>query len=58
MEHFSLCLDGLCLLGQSVIHLVFAGRLTGRRPKIWHFAAYFVLLCAMQRFFTDRKSVV
>ncbi len=52
MDYFSLCLDGLCLIGLSVIHIVFASRLTGKKQKIWHFAIYFFLLCTIQWFFT------
>lgn len=52
MDYFGLCLDGLCLLGQSVIHIAFVGRLTGKKQKIWHFAIYFFLLCVMQWSFT------
>ncbi len=52
MDYFGLFLDGLCLLGQGVVHIVFAGRLTGKRPKLWHLAGYLLLLCAMQWFFT------
>ncbi len=48
MDYFSLFLDGLCLLGQSVAHIVFASRLTGKKQKIWHFVLYFFLLCTMQ----------
>ena len=52
MDYFSLCLDGLCLLGQSVVHIAFVSRLTGKKQKIWHFAIYFFLLCTIQWFFT------
>ena len=52
MDYFSLCLDGLCLLGQGVTHIAFVSRLTGKKQKIWHFAIYFFLLCAIQWFFT------
>ncbi len=52
MDYFSLFLDGLCLLGQSVMHIVFASRLTGKKQKIWHLAVYFFLLCTMQWMFT------
>lgn len=52
MDYFSLCLDGLCLLGQSVTHIAFVSRLTGKKQKIWHFAIYFFLLCTIQWFFT------
>ena len=52
MDYFGLCLDGLCLLGQSVMHIAFVSRLTGKKQKIWHFAVYFFLLCTIQWFFT------
>lgn len=52
MDYFSLCLDGLCLLGQSVMHIAFVSRLTGKKQEIWHFAIYFFLLCTIQWFFT------
>ncbi len=53
MDYFSLFLDGLCLFGQSVMHIVFVSRLTGKKQKIWHFAIYLFLLCAMQWIFTE-----
>lgn len=56
MEYFSVCLDGLCLAGQSVMHIRFVGRLTGKRQKIWHFAAYLLLLGAIQ-FISVRLAV-
>ena len=52
MDYFSLCLDGLCLLGQSVMHIAFVSRLTGKKQKIRHFVIYFFLLCTIQWFFT------
>ncbi len=52
MDYFSLCLDGLCLVGQSVMHIAFVSRLTGKKQKIWHFVIYFFLLCTIQWFFT------
>lgn len=52
MDYFSLCLDGLCLLGLSVMHIAFVSRLTGKKQKIWHFVIYFFLLCTIQWFFT------
>lgn len=48
MEYISSCLDGLCLAGQSILHLLFASRLTAKKPKILHFAAYFSLLCVIE----------
>ena len=52
MDYFGLCLDGLCLLGLSVMHIAFVSRLTGKKQKIWHFVIYFFLLCTIQWFFT------
>ncbi|MCI8869152.1 MAG: sensor histidine kinase [Lawsonibacter sp.] len=46
MDYFSLCMDGLCLVGQSVMHIGFAGRLTGKKPPLGCFAAYLCLLGA------------
>ena len=48
MDYFSLCLNGVCLAGQGVLHLSFAGRLTGERPKLRHFAVYLSLLCIIE----------
>lgn len=53
MDDFSLCLNGLCLLGQSILHIVFVSCPTGKKWKMWHFAVYFFLLCAIQWFFTQ-----
>ncbi len=52
MGCFSLFLDGLCLLGQGVMHIAFVSRLTGKRPRLRHFAIYLLLLCTMQWIFT------
>ena len=48
MDYFGLCLDGLCLAGQGVLHIAFTGRLTGKKRKAWHFAVYFSILCAIE----------
>ena len=48
MDCFSLCLDGLYLAGQSMTHILFTSRLTGKKAKIQHFAAYFSLLCTVE----------
>ncbi|NCE64395.1 ATP-binding protein [Pseudoflavonifractor sp. 524-17] len=48
MDHFALLMDGLCLAGQGVMHLFFAGRLTGKKWKLGHFAAYLLLLGVLQ----------
>ncbi len=41
-------MDGLFLAGQSVMHVFFTGRLTGKKPKILSFAVYFFMLCVIQ----------
>ena len=48
MEPFSLFLDALGLTGQSILHIIFTGRLTGKRPRLWHFPAYLAFLCAIE----------
>ncbi|MCI8688499.1 MAG: GHKL domain-containing protein [Lawsonibacter sp.] len=48
MDYFALLLDGICLLGQGVMHLLFVGRLTGKKKKPLHFAVYILLLTALQ----------
>jgi len=53
MDYFNLLLDGLCLLGQSVTHIVFVSRMTGKKSQIWHLAVYFFLLCILQWLFTQ-----
>jgi len=51
MDGFSFALDGLCLLGQGVLHIAFLCRLTGKSRKPRYFAAYLFLLCVMEWFF-------
>ena len=53
MDYFSLCLSVLCLTGQSVMHIAFIGRLTGKKPGFRHFSVYFSLLCILDWFFTE-----
>lgn len=48
MDYFSLFLDGLCLSGQSVMHIVFAYRLTGKTAKAWYFVLYLLLLSILE----------
>ncbi len=48
MDVFSLCLEGVALAGQAALHIGFAGRLTGKRPRPWHFAVYLALLAAVE----------
>ena len=49
MDYFALLMDSLCLLvGHGVMHMVFIGRLTGKNLKRRYFAAYLLLLAALQ----------
>ena len=48
MDYFAPFLDALCLGGQGVMQLCFAGRLAGKRANAWHFAVYLLLLGAVQ----------
>lgn len=43
MNYYSFCLDMLCLMGQSVLHILFIRRLTRKGQKIW-IVVYFFLL--------------
>ena len=46
--YISLCLDGLCIAGQAIMHILFTGRLTGKTPRLRHFSVYFLLLCTVE----------
>ncbi len=48
MDYFALLLDGICLLGQGVMHILFVSRLTGKKLKPLRFAVYILLLIALQ----------
>ena len=48
MDYFALLLDGICLLGQGVMHILFVSRLTGKKLRPLHFAVYLLLLTALQ----------
>ena len=48
MDYFALLLDGICLLGQGVMHILFVSRLTGKKQKPLYFAVYILLLTALQ----------
>ena len=52
MDWFSLLLTGLSLGGQGVMHICFVSRLTEKRQKLWHFAAYLLLLGALELVWT------
>ena len=49
MDYFVLFLDSFCLVvGHGVMHMVFISRLTGKKQKLWCFAAYILLLGVVQ----------
>lgn len=48
VDGFSLLLDILTLTGLAAAHVLFTGRLTGRTPRLRHFAAYCLLTFAIQ----------
>lgn len=48
MDYFALFLDGVCLTGQGVMHVIFAGHLTGKKQKLWHIVVYCLALHAIQ----------
>ena len=48
MDYFALFLDVLCIAGQGVMHVIFVSRLTGKKQKLWYFAAYILLLAALR----------
>lgn len=53
MDYFSLFLDGLCLAGQSVLHISFVCRLTGKQCRLRHFLTYLFLLCIIEWMFRE-----
>ena len=48
MDHFSLIMDGISIIGQGVAHIFFVSRLTGKGRRLWHFAVYCLTLCVIQ----------
>lgn len=48
MDWFGLLYNGAALLGQGAGHLIFLGRLTGKRVKLWHFTVYGLMLCLIE----------
>lgn len=52
MDLFNVCLNGLSLAGQAVMHSLFVCRLLGKRLKIRYIAAYGSLLCAIEFIFS------
>lgn len=51
MDYFSVCFDAVCLAAQSIMHIAFISRLTGKKERLWNFAVYFFLLCLIELVF-------
>lgn len=48
VDWFSLCLSGVTLAAQGILHMAFLCRLTGKRGRAWHFALYLTLLWGVE----------
>lgn len=48
MDSFLFAVNSFCLAAQSIAHLLFAGALTGNRPRIRHFAFYLCTLALVE----------
>lgn len=44
MDYFGLLSDMTCLAGQSIMHLLFTSKLTGKKPRLLLFPVYFLLI--------------
>lgn len=51
VDYFSICLDVMSLIAQSIMHMAFVSRLTGKKGKLRHFVVYFCLLCVLEFLF-------
>lgn len=49
MDTFIFLLNSFCLIIQSVMHLLFASGLTGKKTKLRDYASYIVLLCILDQ---------
>ena len=49
MDWFSFLLVVFTLAGLSVVHIVFAARITGKKWKPWQLVLYFFMLCLIQK---------
>ncbi len=47
MDRFDQLLNAIGTLGQGILHIYFVSRLTGKTARLWHFAIYSALLCAV-----------
>lgn len=53
MDYFSICFGVMYLAVQSVMHIAFVCRLTGKKERVWHFLVYFSLLFIMECLFHE-----
>ena len=49
MDWFGFLLVVVTLAGLSIVHIVFAARITGKKWKLWQLALYFFMLCLIQK---------
>lgn len=48
MDWFGLCLDSVNLIAQSILHIGFTCRFSGKNVKAWYVLVYFFLLCLIE----------
>ena len=51
MDYISLLLNIPCLVGQTIMHIVFVSRLTGKNAKMRHFVIYILMICGLALLF-------
>lgn len=56
MDYFSLCLNIFCLLVQGAMHILFAARLTGKKPKARYFITYLSLIFLLE-WYSNKTSL-
>lgn len=48
MDWFNFCLDSFSIIAQSILHIGFVCRFSGKKEKTWYFFFYFFLLCLIE----------
>ena len=49
MEWFSLGLNSLTIISQSILHIAFSGHIFDKKTKVWYFVIYLFLLCIIEK---------
>lgn len=52
MDYFSFILNGVIIVLQSILQLLFTGHITGKKQYVWHFILYLIFVCAIDQIFT------